>query len=244
MSVYAHRKNSYSSPYPVLVLEQALWTEGGNSAQRTLRRAEKGARAGRSSSWSNHRVTGIPVLTMQTSAERFRASAEEDYRIVESPRELLVQAVEKSGIMELVDSGESVFGQDPQGRTYRKTRTSVSAHLVNGEEYEIDVELELVRPQSIESDWDTYLVEAEKAALAKAERDKDQADARAENDAVAQNIAARLDALIDNETGYNIRGERYDAHRQHSSSGISTTYEIKQSVLLKLLALAEKGADQ
>jgi hypothetical protein len=247
-TTYALQESSYGSVYPVLVVEAKMWTEKnewfdkaegeGREERRILRHAQKDERPGSRNGWrGSYRKTGIPVLKLHLSDWHF-----EEYSYVETADELLAEAAEKlvPQIMVLLDSKQHVFAQNADGMTARKTRTTVTAHLTEGGSKEIPVELELVRPQQIQSLWADHLENRRKAAVVKADMAKERADKKAASDEVARNIASRLDSLLGASKSYTHEGERYDAYREDSLHG-GTTYRVDQDTLLKLLALAEKA---
>lgn len=251
-ATYALRESSYSATYPVMVLEQALWTKRDDwftaedcrtVQRRIILREKKGARAGRRDGYLYSR-TGVPVLKLGVSDHRFLSSASPEHQIVDSAHDLLARALEKIPVMDLVDSGRSVVDEDDEGRKHYRLKTTVEARYADGETREVEVSLALVRPQALIDGWDSHLGQAEKEALAEAERERDMAELREASDKRAWNIRDRVTALLEDgdETRYNSRDERYDVHREQTSSGFSTTYQVSESVLLKLLALAEKGS--
>jgi hypothetical protein len=251
-TVYAFQEDPYGSTYPVKVLEKSSWTEKnswfdkeegeGREERRILRRAEKGERAGTKSPWygNGYRKTGIPVLKLGLTDWQF-----ENYSYAETAEELLAQAAEKLSdkIMDLVDSKESVFTTSPEGKNSRKTQATVTAHFTEGGSEEITVHLELVRPQQLIGSWAGHMEGKQKKALAMAEFQKKAAEKKAVSDEVARSIASRLDGLLGASESKTSEGERYDAHREDAYHG-GTTYHIDQATLLKLLELAEKGADK
>lgn len=253
-ATYAYSERpSYGSTYPALVLEKVLWTEkdawyrddeGKRVSRRHLVRAEKGDRAGTKSGWGrDFKKTGIPVLKLDLSDWHFGVDNEQPTRITDTAPELLVKGAEQLKLMELVDSGESVFGQDEEGQSFRKTKTKVVAHTADGGEITVTVELELVRPQTLLLIWHEHVEAAERGRKARAEHVQKQNEKKAASDTMARDIASRLDALLGADKSHTHGGERYDAYRRDAYHG-GTTYLVDQDLLLKLLALAEKGANQ
>jgi hypothetical protein len=256
MSTHALQEKSWGSTYPVLVLEKVLWTEknewfpkadgSGREERRVLCRAEKGARAGTGGVGyrSGYRKTGIPVLKLCAPDYSFKSSADPEYCIGDTAEDLLTRAMEKIQILDLVDSEQSVFTTDTERGSRRKTQTTVMAQYADGHTGEVAVELELVRPQAILSDWTEHLEAAEKEAVAKAELEREKAERKAKNDKTAWSIRDRVTALLDDADTqrYNSHDERYDLHRQWIGGGLSTKYEVSEGMLLKLLELAEKGS--
>jgi hypothetical protein len=246
-------KLSYGSVFPVMVVEAQLWTERtewsdatGQTARterRVLRRAEKGERAGSGAGhFGRYRKTGIPVLKLLEADYRFRSSANPESQITDSAHDLLSRAAEKLQLLDLVDSGQSVFTTGESGRTQRKTTTTVMAQFADGHTGEVTVSLELVRPQTLIQFWDQHLEVTQKAELERLQHERVMNERRAANQARAFDISSRVTALLGEPThGYNHNSERRDIHRAHTSSGVSTTYEVDQKTLLALLELAEKS---
>lgn len=257
LATYALREKSYGSTNVALVVENVLWVEkaewfpkadgSGREERRILRRAGKGSRAGSGSNWGRaYSKTGIPLLKLSSSDYMFMNGTDVERRIVDTAHELLTRAMEKLQLLDLVDSGQSVFFVNDEGQTRRKTRTTVQARYADGHTGEVSAELELVRPQAILLGWDEHLKAAEKEAVRKAELDQRRSEAKAESNKTAWSIRDRVGALLDDvdQQRYNPHDERYDVHREWTGSGFSSKYEISQDTLLKLLALAEKGTNQ
>lgn len=255
-NTYALQARAGGDASPALVLENVLWTERDQwfpvedqekrEVRRVLRRAEKGERAGTNARWyaGSYRKTGVPVLRFGAGDYRFMASAR--VRITNTPQELLTVALSKMDVMELVDSGQSIFHTDEDGQSHRMTSTTVWAQCADGSTEEISVVLELVRPQVLVSTWADYIEGAEKAALEKARLNQKRNERLAENTKTAHSIRDRVTALLgdgDNQR-YDFRDERYDLRRSSTNTGISTTYLVSQDVLLKLLELAEQGTEK
>lgn len=245
MAVHAHRENTYSyGESAVLVLEKALWTEkddwfpqGEGLPSRTLRvvnRAEKGVRPGRGvRGYSRmYKTTGIPVLMLKgLHTHDFLPDAHD--QVIDTPHQLLVEALKQIHPMQWVDSGNPI----PSERS-----AEVEVHYVSGKVKKAQVEFTVVRPQTITSKWNDRLEEMRREKLQKAEWARQKAEKKAASVAKAQEIVARVDKLVGDVARYDHNGERYDLHRKHSSSGVSTTYEVSQELLLKLIEMAEKGS--
>lgn len=244
---YKERPSSWAS-HPAFLVETALWkwadtwgNWGGSETRTQARvwtRAKKGERPGSSayfhaSSWQ----IGIPLLVVEASDYRF--SSEADNEIVTAPGAILQLALAKMNPL-----GLFAEGHDGRATGDIKTWTEVQVYLADGSTEMVTVSLKLVRPQSIQKEWSAYVEEARKAAVAKVDYETKRAERQAENDKTAVEIVRRTTALLgdEREASFTLTGERYDLRRD--GSGISTTYQVSESVLLKLLALAEKGSSE
>lgn len=240
--VYAIKTDTYSQEAPVLLIESVMWkcedtwgrwdgAERGFKA-RTYTRAAKGDRAGRgASTHSTFSLVGLPVLKAAVWSGRFTSTGDE--AIVTEPSAMFHQALAKMNLQALF--AEGCDGRKPEGVHFSMT---VSVTLADGSTEPVTVTLEYLRPQVFQSLWIDYVEEKRKGDLARADYETKKAERQVENDKTAFEIISRTDTLLGRPTTYKYNGERYDLHRK--STGISTTYEVSEELLLKLLALAEK----
>jgi hypothetical protein len=242
--VYAVKERTTDS-YPGLLLEKGLWREkdewgNWNGAEkrfkaRIVRRAPQGARAEGYKGWGrDYEKTGLPVLLLKATEWDFSKHAR-DNQIIESPLEILERARDNMGVMALV-------AEDYDGRSTDTKRKSVTLQVqtVKGVAREVVIELELVRPQQVLSQWGPYVKAQTREREARQNHQAENARLKAENDADAARIKELADILLGQESSTYLNGERYDLHRR-SAYSISTTYEISQDSLMRLLELAEKG---
>jgi len=245
--VYAVKERT-SVIMPGLLLDKSMWHEMDKWAKwdgsqertrnRIIRKAAPGARAAKGvTGWrDDYSNVGLPVLVLKISPGSFSESAG-DEQIVEAPLEILERARDNMNVMALV-------ADDHDGRlapTKRKVVT-IRVATVTGAARKVPVELELVRPQQVLSQWGPFVKELERAAVAQAELAQKRSEQEAEIREQAQDFARRVTALLgDDETvHYTADGERYDFRR--AIYGPSNSYEVKPEVLARLLELAEKGA--
>jgi hypothetical protein len=242
---YVLRKGEHGSSFPVLVIETLLWVErdvwrminGTNTKVRVVRRAEKGARVGRGTSTYDYKLTGLPVLRLNANQYDFRDGANPEDQIIDSPKDLLAEALKLHEALDLVDSDTPVF-QD--GKKYR--RVSVDARYADGQVRSVTVEFELVRPQDIRQEWGAFIDDERARILQEAEWARQRAERQASSNEQAYGISSRVTALLgEPANGYDHNAERRDIHRKLNTS---STYEVSHELLVKLLALAEGSSTQ
>lgn len=243
---YLSHKGKHGSKRPVLVVETRLWVErdvwrmidGKNTKVRLVRRAEAGARVGtgRSSSY-DYKLTGIPVLRLNASEYNFRDDGSPENTIVDSPKDLLAEALKLHDALDLVDTQTPVF---QEGKKYR--RLSVDARYADGQVRSVEVEFDLLRPQDIHQEWGAFIESERARLLQEAEWARAKAERQAKANEQAYSVSSRVTALLGESTlGYDHNAERRDLRRK---SGSSSTYEVSHELLLKLLALAEGSSTE
>lgn len=237
--VVAYKKNS-NGANPALVLDTTTWTvedkfacwDGPNTTAtraRCVRRTGFSPRAFRG--WGNYSVTGLPVIVLDIREIAFMAQTNPQYRYVKSAAELLREADEKMNVRQIV-------AEDHDGRytTAMHRRVDFPAETCDGSTREIGAFLEFVRPQTLLSDWTSYLQQAVR------EEEDREAHVRvlAERKAVAadqfQTFTSRLNILLGQEDI-----ERNDFRQQLSDLGTGTPYQVSAEIIEQLLTLAEKG---
>lgn len=231
---YGYSKSADDSPVPVLALDNKLWTMGetwsGSNKGYTISPADGGTRAQTYSSF--HNQVGVPVLVIRNSGWLFSRGG--DNQIVSDPAELLAEAAKKLSVEALMK--QQKFDNRP------KTFCTVEAKWSNGEKIELKVVLTTALPSRIKGDWTELLGQARKKAEQKAkwERQKQEQElARNQRDA---RIKSRLDAVlgVDGNTP-SWRGE----HARHDCIRHSTSeFRMQEATLIRLLELAEKGAQK
>lgn len=238
--IYATKERLSGTAYPALLLEKGMWREKdewGNwdgAEKRTRARIVRRAPGVRAESWrgwgADYSKTGLPVLVLKLTEWDFTEGAK-DNQVVESPLEILERAKDNMNVMGLV-------AENHDGRTTTTTRKSVTIRVqtVKGIARKVVVELELMRPQQIVSQWGPYA----KAEAREREAREAVTEATAEHKTRVANqeqaITTRLNALLGAE---NVA--RHYFHREWSSDGTSTTYEVSAEIIEQLLTLAEKG---
>lgn len=242
--VLAYQKNSYGGTNAVLALDNKLWTlglawvadpktEGARIQVNAFRQAEKGAKAGTRGSYGlGYKETGIPVLKIDHGHYNWTTEAES--RIVTSAQDILRTAAKQLGN---VESAEDMVAEQAKG-TRAAWRTEVEALNVEGKKVSIVVHLEVVRPQTLKTAWNTFLRDDEQAREnSRKYREEKTNKEQAQRDAGTA-LAARLDALLGEQERHWGYGsvDRSDCYRDGSA------FKVDEDTLMKLLALAEKGA--
>lgn len=241
--IYATKdRPSLLNAHPSLLLDTALWrTEDawGNwdgakerSKRRIVRKAPQGARVETNTSWGfDYRKTALPLLVLKVCAWDFSERAG-DNQIVESPASILERARDHMNIMALVD-------EDHDGRVTESIRHNISIRVetVKGVARKVEVELELMRPQQILSQWGPYAKQEAREAEAKEAAAKATAERKNQATEQSKSLSARLNTLLERDTT-----QRSGFRRQWTSSGTSTTYEVSAEIIERLLDLAEKGS--
>lgn len=246
--IYAYRpRTSDSSAQPAKVVEATLWRRDevwanwDGSDKRTketvVTRAKKGDRAGRSDAWTHKNwAIGVPVLVIEEGDHRWHSAG---VQFTELPFVIFARAWEQM-------NPDKILDEDHDGRfSFTKklsSRTTVDVPMSDGTTQSVTVRLEFVRPQTLIEKWNPYI--AAKKETAEQERivKDQQAERRRRSNLTASSIRNKVDALLGSPGQYDHNAERLDLHRKSSSTGISTTYEVSEETLLKLLALAEKGS--
>jgi hypothetical protein len=231
-----------------LVLDKALWRESDEwgdwdgaekrTKARIVRKAPKGARIERSKGWGDYSRTGLPVLVLDEWDFSFTERAEGE-QITEEPHSILERARDAMNIMGLV-------AEDHDGRSTDTTRRSVTIRVqtAKGVARKVTATLTMLRPQQIIAGWTEHVEAEAREAAAKAALARTFGEAKRKSVAQAQDFVTRVTALMgDGDTvRYNHSNERYDFHREWTSGGFSSTYEVSADVIARLLDLAEKGA--
>lgn len=238
--IYATKKGSYASVRPALVLDKKNWvsreqwvdspTGGPRLKTRVYTPAEKGDRASAGSYRSSTEV-GIPVLRISKDGYYWSETTDSNLRIVDQPDVILQKA-------RLAMNTDAVFST---GEGSMSTSAAIAVRTFDGELDTVSVHLEFFRPQSFIASWADHVEEARKLSLKKVEWEMAKAERQAKSNATSQDIMSRVSKLVDHPNNYTLSGERYDLRRK---AGSTTTYEVSEEMLLKLLALAEKGSDQ
>jgi len=245
--IYAYRpRTSEDVARPAKVVEPKLWRrdevwgywDGAEkrTKQTVVTRAQKGDRAGRSDSWSARSwAVGVPVLIID-EMDYMWVSAKT--RIMELPFVIFAKAWAQMNPHKLVEEGH-----DGRFTGDISARTTVEVPMSDGSTRSVKVTLEFVRPQALIDGWNSHAARKKEQAEQEILHNEAESRRRAQNNLVASEIRNRVQNLLGEER-LSSRGERYDLHRKDTSSGISTTYEVSEETLLKLLALAEKGSGQ
>lgn len=257
-TVYAYVKDSYTQGNPVLALDNKLWTMGGTSGHGratgwSVTPAQKGDRPNDGGWRVTSRRCGVPVLMIDQTYDQFTdlSGYRADKRITESPAELFAQAMKKMGITGAEDlerafeRGSYSDGRwNPSGKPSDEEKQFRSAQVTvthpNGTKGEITVHLTTIRPQTVPSDWETFDADKRAGAKARMEYEKAKAEKEARQKAASQGIKARLDALLGEvKPRWSSSDEREDCFRTQFGN-----FSINEETLLRLLELAEKGAEQ
>lgn len=242
--VLAYQKNSYGGTNAVMALDNKLWTFGlawvadpereGNRIQvNAFRQAEKGAKAGHQGSYGlGYKETGIPVLKIDHGHYNWTTEAES--RIVTSAQDILRTAAKQLGN---VESAEDMVAEQAKG-TRAAWRTEVEALNAEGKKVSIVVHLEVVRPQTLKTAWNTFLRDDEQARENSRKYREEKGAREAVRKEVSASIASRLDTLLgEQKRHWKIESpDRDDCYRDGSA------FKVDEDTLMKLLALAEKGA--
>lgn len=247
---YAVTERLSSTPSVGLVLETALWREKDEwatwdgadtrSVARIWRKAPKGARVEARQGWGrDYQKTGLPVLVLKSvGAYDFSERAGDD-QIAESAQDILERARDNMNVMGLV-------AENHDGRRTDTIRRQITIRVqtVKGAARKVNAELELMRPQQINSLWAPYVKREAEETATKAAIARQMAEARDQSVAQGQDFVTRLTALMGDgdSVRYNASDERYDFHRKLTSGNVSSTYEVSADVIARLLNLAEKGA--
>lgn len=245
---YAFVERSTSDVKAALLLDLALWWDGDQWANwdggekrtraRVVRKAPKGSRVARSKSWGDYFTIGLPFLVLEVWDFSFSERAGDD-RITEDPHAILERARDAMNVMDLV-------AENHDGRSTERIHSSITLRVptAKGVARKVTVSLMLARPQQISTGWTTHVETAEREAAAKAATAKRFAEAATKSRAQGQDFVSRITALMgDGDTvRYDHSDERYDFHREWTSSGMSSTYQVSAEVIARLLDLAEKGA--
>lgn len=239
-SVYAMRTRQHEAARATMVIARDMWrarrTYLGNSNDFIVEVAPKGTRPERSAyGWSGNRATaGIPCLVIENTEDAWK-SYDDGLALTEDPKVILVRAAEQFDAIALLGTFDA--------NALPKRSTKVTTKRADGLKVEVLVNVRLLRPQDLIQLWDSYVIEQAEAKVAKAKQAEAHAERKKENDQQAYEISDRVTTLLGPPiSGYNYASERGDLYRTHKTGVISTTYEINQATLLRLLELAEKGA--
>lgn len=249
--VFAYRpRTSDSSAKPALVVEDKLWRydevwnnwDGAEKRTRQLvvTRAKKGDRAGSSNGYSSRNWRcGVPVLVIDE--EDYMWSPERGERqLAYTAQEILTKAAEEMNPFKLVEEGYD--GRFKEG--WVVARKTFQVATAGGQTKGVTVTLEFVRPQTLTKQWAPHLKAVLREEQEQAEYKARLARMKTANDDTANRIRNRIDNIVGPADHYDSHGERYDARRKHTSTGISKTYMVSEEILLKLLALAERSNSQ
>ena len=244
--IYAYNpRTSDRHAQPAQVVEAKLWRRDekwGNwdgaekrFKQTVVSRAVKGDRAGRSDGWSaTSWAIGVPVLVLNAGEYMW---TDAKVKIAELPYLIFAKAWHQMNPDKLVEEGH-----DGRFTEESPSRTEVDVRMSDGTVQAFTVTLEFVRPQAILQDWNPYLTEKKAAIERNAAFEAERAEAKRKRDLVAMSIRTSVDALLGPAERYDNESERRDLHRTSVSTG--NTYQVSETTLLKLLALAQKGSSQ
>lgn len=247
--IYAYRPRTASShAQPAKVIEPKLWRqdekwdhwdgEPKRTRKTVVSRARKGDRAGRSDAWhASSWAIGVPVLVIEAE-DYMWIPGEVRTHFTELPFVIFSRAWKAMNPHKLLEEGH-----DGRFTGEIHARTTLDVPLSDGSTRSVSVRLEFIRPQALISKWNPYIANKKEQAEQEAAFKKEQANLRGRNNLMAASIRNRVDALL-GEGRHDDLGERTDLHRKPTSTGISTTYEVREETLLKLLMLAEKGSSQ
>ena len=231
-TIYAYQKDQYSGGQAVLVLDNKLWTMGRSKGKFVVREADKGERPNDGGYRTNYRAVGVPVLKIDRNLVQWSESVQDEIRIMDSHTDILATAFKALGIERIGDMAGEFDNLDER-------HAQIVVTMGDGRKSTVTVTLATVRPQTITGEWDAYLAEKDRARMAQAAHQDSQQAEKSRRILVSTEVATRMDALL-GEGGRNWRGlERQDCRRDDGAE-----FKVSEETLLRLLELAEKGAQR